>query len=112
MGGISTHKGENLMPTDRGIALYRRRVRKQVRDLVDQIEPPQPTKSGGSFVKTYGQDTVLTLPPRNAEDDQAYLGRIGSAVMELQFALEDWNGGIRDDEIVRRLKELGAAGVD
>ena len=30
MGQISTHKGENLMPTDRGISLYRRRVRRQI----------------------------------------------------------------------------------
>ena len=43
MGAISTHKGENLMPTDRGISLYRRRVRKAIRDLAnDGIEPPQP----------------------------------------------------------------------
>lgn len=112
MGRISTHKGENLMPTDRGITLYRRRVRKQVRDLVNQMEPPQPTKSGGGFVKTYGQDTVLTLPPRNCEDDQAYLERIGAAVMELQFGVEDWDGGNRDDEIIRRLKELGADDAD
>ena len=111
MGSISTHKGENLMPTDRGITLYRRRVRKQVRDLVNHIEPPQPTKSNGSFVKTYGQDTVLTLPPRNGEDDQAYLDHIGVAVMELQFAVEDWDDESRDDEIIRCLKELEADGV-
>ena len=59
MGVISTHKGENLMPTDRGISLYRRRVRNQVRALVNQVEPPQPFKSRDSTVKTYGQDTVL-----------------------------------------------------
>ena len=28
MGSISTHKGEHLMPTDYGIMIYRRRIRK------------------------------------------------------------------------------------
>ncbi|MDE0309895.1 MAG: aromatic ring-hydroxylating dioxygenase subunit alpha [Acidiferrobacterales bacterium] len=112
MGGISTHKGENLMPTDRGIALYRRRIRKQVRALADQINPPQPTRSGGNFVKTYGQDTVLALPARSGEDDQAYLDRIGKAVMDLQFAAEAANEESRDDEIIDRLKDLEVHGID
>ncbi len=112
MGGISTHKGENLMPTDRGIALYRRRVRKQIRALANQIEPPQPIKSADSCIRTYGQDTVLSLPQKNDEDDYMYLDRIGSVVMEMQFELEDLNEGNRDDEIVSRLKKLEADEVD
>ncbi len=112
MGVISTHKGENLMPTDRGIALYRKRLRKQVRALTNQVEPPQPIKSAGSCIRTYGQDTVLKLPSKNGEDDQMYLDRIGAIVMEMQFDLEDFNEGNRDDEIVSRLKKLEADEVD
>ena len=112
MGVISTHKGENLMPTDRGVTLYRRRVRKQVRALANQVEPPQPFKSAGSCIRTYGQDTVLTLPPKNGEDDRMYLDRIGAVVMEMQFDLEELNEGNRDDEIVSRLKKLEADEVD
>ncbi len=112
MGGISTHKGENLMPTDRGIVMYRRRVRKQIRDLANQIEPPQPVKAGDSLVKTYGQDTVLTMPPRNGADDDAHLDRIGSAVMDLQFAVEGISDNDRDAEIIGRLKALESNGID
>ena len=60
MGTISTHMGENLMPTDRGISLYRRRIRRQIKELADGAAPPQPHK--GQSVHTYGQDTVLHLP--------------------------------------------------
>jgi len=109
MGAISTHKAENLMPTDRGITLYRKRVRKQIRGLASHIEPPQPTKPGSSFVKTYGQDTVLTMPPRDSENDREYLDSIGATVMELQFAVDDWNNESRDNEIIRRLREFEAA---
>ena len=111
MGFISTHKGENLMPTDRGISLYRRRVRQQVRALANQIEPPQPVKSADSCIRTYGQDTVLTLPSKNGEDDRQYLDRIGTVVMEMQFDLEGFKEGNRDDEIVTRLKKLETDGV-
>ncbi len=110
MGRISAHKGENLLPTDRGIVLYRRQVRKQVRNLANQIEPPQPAASNDGIVKTYGQDTVVTVPPDNVNDDQARLGRVGQAVMELQFDLQDLDITSRDLEIVSRLKKLEADG--
>ncbi len=113
MGPISTHWGENLMPTDRGISLYRRRVRQAVRDLArDGVEPPQPVKHGDASVHTYGQDTVLKLPPREGEDDRAYLKRIGEAVMDLQFDVEDWSDETRDLEIISRLKALEAGGLE
>lgn len=111
MGPISTHKGENLMPTDRGIALYRKRVRKQIRDLANEIEPPQPHKTGGSFVKTYGQDTVLTMPPRNDEDDKIYLDRIGATVMDSQFDLAYSDESDRDNQIITRLKQIESDGL-
>ena len=108
MGAISTHKGENLMPTDRGISLYRRRVRKQVRDLAEGIEPPQPLCEGENSVRTYGQDTVLTMPPKEGADDRAYLDEIGTVVMELEFELEQLPDATRDAEIIKCLKAIEA----
>lgn len=112
MGPISTHKGENLMPTDRGISLYRRRVRKAIRDLGEGVAPPQPKRFGDLSVRTYGQDTVLTLPPVEGRDDDEYLMTIGARVMDIQFALEEQPDEDRDTAIIRRLKEIEANGVD
>ncbi len=112
MGPISTHKGENLMPTDRGISLYRRRVRKQVRDLVEGVEPPQPKSMGGRSIRTYGQDTVLTLPSLKGLNDQEYLDNIGESVMDIEFELEEWCDENRDNEIISRLKLLETNGID
>lgn len=112
MGPISTHKGENLMPTDRGISLYRRRLRKQIRDLAQGTEPPQPMQIGDLPIRTYGQDTILTLPPRDGQDDQAYLTRVGEAVMDAQFDLEGRGDPDRDIEIMRRLKQIEADGIE
>ena len=113
MGPISTHKGENLMPTDRGIALYRRRIRKVIRNLEnDGTKPPQPLRHNGYSVRTYGQDTVLNLPPIKGQNDKAYLLKIGEAVMDMQFEHEDWCDENRDPEIIKRLKEIEAQGID
>lgn len=111
MGAISTHKGENLMPTDRGISLYRRRIRKQIRDLGEGIEPPQPKRSAGLSVRTYGQDTVLNLPPIAGKDDHAYLTEIGSAVLDAQFVHEERNNLDRDAAIIAKMKMIEADGL-
>ena len=88
MGAISTHMGENLMPTDRGISLYRRRVRRQMKALGEGVEPPQPHRVEGATVHTYGQDTVLNLPAQS-NDDRAFLRHVGEAVLAMQFDYED-----------------------
>ena len=111
MGPISTHKGENLMPTDRGISLYRRRVRRQIRELKDGILPPQPFKPDGMSIRTYGQDTVLNLPPKD-NDDMAYLTKIGETVLDLQFAVEQEPNDVRDTRIIEQLKTLETNGID
>ena len=68
MGSISTHKGEHLMPTDKGVMIYRRRIRKLIKSLQEGKEPPQPQKKKGKLVRTNGQDTVLRVPKRNIDD--------------------------------------------
>ncbi|WP_074788100.1 aromatic ring-hydroxylating dioxygenase subunit alpha [Roseovarius tolerans] len=110
MGPISTHKGENLMPTDRGISLYRRRVRKQIRDLVSGTEPPQPNRDHGHSVRTYGQDTILALPPKG-DNDAAYLEKIGETVMQMEFDAEHLCDADRDARIIQRLKEIEQNGL-
>jgi nitrite reductase/ring-hydroxylating ferredoxin subunit len=111
MGPISTHKAENLMPTDRGISLYRRRVKRQIRDLAQGKEPPQPVSVEGASIRTYGQDTVLHLPPKVGDNDRAYLRRIGEALMELEFDYENRPDAERDPAIIAMLKNIEANGI-
>ncbi len=111
MGAISTQKGENLMPTDRGVALYRRIIRRHIRELAAGKPPPQPAAPKGASVRTYGQDTVLRLPPMEGEDDRAYLGKIGAAVMDMEFEYEGLGNDERDAAIIGKLMELEANGI-
>lgn len=111
MGPISTHKGENLMPTDRGISLYRRRIRRQIRDLAEASrQPPQPKQLAERTVRTYGQDTILHMPGQ-AENDRAFLMRVGEAVMQLEFQHEAESDTKRDDAIVAGLQRMEIEGL-
>jgi hypothetical protein len=109
MGSISSHKGEHLMPTDKGVMIYRRRTRKLIKDLEQGLEPPQPQKTKGEVVRTNGQDTVLKAPKRG-NNDREYIKSICSSVMNMQFDLEEMPLKERDNSIIKNLQQMEASG--
>ena len=109
MGSISSHKGEHLMPTDQGVMIYRRRIRKLSKDLEEGKDPPQPQKIKGEVVRTNGQDTVLRAPKRNKKDKE-FIKSISSSVMKMQFDLEDMPLKKRDSNIMKNLHEMEQRG--
>jgi len=109
MGSISSHKGEHLMPTDRGVMIYRRRIRKLIKNLCEGQDPPQPQKIKGESVRTNGQDTVLRAPKRN-ENDKEFVKLICSSVMKMQFKQEDMPLKERDNSIIKSLQEMEERG--
>jgi len=109
MGTISTHKGEHLMPTDHGIMIYRRRIRKLIKSLKEGKEPPQPKQKKGEAIKTNGQDTVLRVPKRNI-DDRKFIKSVGSAVIKMQFNFENLPLKERDKSIINNLSEMEKSG--
>ena len=54
---------------------------------------------------------MLKLPMCNADDDRAYLKRVGRLVMNMQFEAEGMSLDDRDAHIIERLKEMEAAGI-
>ena len=108
MGSISSHKGEHLMPTDKGVMIYRRRIRKLSKDLEEGQEPPQPQKTKGQVVRTNGQDTVLKAPKKN--NDKEFVKSICLSVMNMQFDLEDMPLKERDNNIIKNLHEMEKEG--
>ena len=109
MGSISSHKGEHLMPTDKGIMAYRRHIKKSIKALQEGIDPEQPQKNG-DVVKTYGQDTVLRVPKRNI-DDRKFIKSIGSTVMKMQFEFEKIPNKDRDIFIIKELNNMEKKGA-
>jgi len=102
MGEISKHKGEHLMPTDKGIILYRRKIRKLIKDLENGEKMPQPQQILGEAVRTNGQDTVLKIPQKQT-NDRKYIRSIGSEIMKIQFEAEKMPLDKRDNYIKDKL---------
>ena len=109
MGSISSHKGEHLMPTDKGVMIYRRRIRKLIKSLENGQEPPQPQKIKGEIIRTNGQDTVLKAPKRN-KNDREFVKKICSLIMKMQFELEDMPLKERDNNIISNLHKMEEIG--
>ncbi len=108
MGRIADQKMEHLVPSDKAIILYRKKLRKLCRDLEQGIKPDQASSHWQNPVPTYGGDTVLRIPP-NGHDDSALLNDIGERVMQIQYDAEGLSGDARDQNVIAALKSLEAS---
>ncbi|MBT6202662.1 MAG: aromatic ring-hydroxylating dioxygenase subunit alpha, partial [Rhodospirillaceae bacterium] len=109
MGLISEHDKENLVPSDKGIQMYRRRLRDLIVGLQGGTEPPHVTATWPNPIPTYGGDTILNLPPNG--DDRDLLQKAGIAVMDIQFDAESKTGAERDTQVIAALKILEQEGL-
>ena len=106
MGAISDHEKEFLVSGDKGIAMYRRKIRRLCRDLDNGKPLPQPAELGNGVVYTYGSDTVLRVPNQANGDDRQLLNQVNDQVMDLLFAADQQDPGNRDDFLFAELGKL------
>ena len=57
-GPITVHSEEHLATTDKGVALYRRMLRKAIQALADGHEPPQPSPVADEQIPTLAGDVI------------------------------------------------------
>ncbi len=105
MGRIADQKMEHLVPSDKGIIQYRKKLRKLCHDLESGIEPGHVADFWPNPVPTYGGDTVLNID-KDANDDSARLNAIGEQVMRFQFDAESLTGEARVESVIDALKSL------
>jgi len=106
MGPISDHEKEHLVSTDRGIALYRRRIRQLCRDLASGKPPPQPTDLAPGVIPTYGSDTVIKSAQLHNSDDRILLNQINDQVMDIIFQADNLEGPARDKILIDQLRQI------
>ena len=106
MGAISEHSKEHLVAADRGVILYRRRLRRLASDLSKGKLPPQPTDLIPGPISTYGSDTVVHAPANESGDDSRHLQQINDQVVGIIFQGDKYSGKARDDFIIAELKKL------
>ena len=109
-GSITVHAQERLATTDKGVALYRRMLRRAVRDLAAGTEPPQYAPGSNGQVPTMAGDVIVRVPATNRDDVELQrtmgreIGRIVHETMTLERAA-------RRAEIERRVREWLGTGV-
>jgi phenylpropionate dioxygenase-like ring-hydroxylating dioxygenase large terminal subunit len=78
---IAVHAAEHLTYCDKGVAMLRRLLRRNIRALqAGQWEPKEPLRLSGE-IATYCHDTVLSIPP--ADNDEALVTAVSEAVTKI-----------------------------
>ena len=106
MGRITVHKNENLVNSDRGITLMRKRLREQIRVVQNGETPTRASVANSGLIPTYGGDTVLRIPCKGDPDESQTLSELAHAFMKMQYQADDLNENERVRFVGERLKEL------
>jgi len=101
MGRITVHKNENLVSSDRGITLMRKRLREQIRAVQNGETPARASVANSGLIPTYGGDTVLRIPHKGDPDESQTLSELAHAFMKMQYQAD----GLNEDERVRFVSE-------
>lgn len=106
-GPINVHKREYLGRTDEGIAMLRRRLRKDIRAVAKGEKIVQAAGDENNPFPTYGGDTVLKVAKSN--DDEALMKGLQKQVAEIYFAADHLKG---EDRSARIKADLATAFPD
>jgi len=112
MGVITVHENEHLAPSDKGIALMRRRLREQIRAVARGEQPDRATEIEMTPIPTYGGDTVLSLPRHGSGDESEALSRLAHAFVHAQFEADSMPELRRVEFVTDRLKMLESMGLE
>jgi len=106
MGRITVHKNENLVSSDRGITLMRKRLREQIRAVQNGETPARASVANSGLIPAYGGDTVLRIPRKGDPDESQTLSELAHAFMKMQYQADGLNEDERARFVSERLTEL------
>ena len=112
MGPITVHANENLVVSDKGVALMRKRLRDEIKKISIGDQPLRARKNSEGVVPTYGGDTVLTMPRQSAEGEGKLLSRLAHVFMDIQFNTADETTFDRQAEDIEELQRIEQSGLD
>ena len=80
---ISIHALEHLATTDRGVVMLRRLLAQGIKEVEEGRDPKGVSMADSGVIPTYGQHTVVRVPPaKTPEADKLLLRTIGQKVLE------------------------------
>jgi len=107
-GRITRHAKEHLATSDKGVALFRRRLRNDIRALADGTPPYRASDHLEAPIPTYAGDNVLRIPPVDGADDAALLLDMSRKVASVIVSHDHLRGEARDSCVRAALMSLQA----
>ena len=108
-GRITRHAAEHLGTSDKGVALFRRRLRDDIRALAGGSRPYQRSDHVEAPIPTYAGDNVLRIPPQAGTDDTALIRDVARKVARSILSGNDHRGEARDSFVRSALMKLQAS---
>ncbi|MES2977350.1 MAG: aromatic ring-hydroxylating dioxygenase subunit alpha [Pseudomonadota bacterium] len=110
-GPITSHAREHLGTTDRGVAMLRRRLRRDIENLAKGIEPPRLEPKSELGIPTTGGDTILHIPLEGRDNlqDRQMIVEICRTLAAAYTETEHLPDAERREAITRRMAPLNTA---
>ena len=108
-GRITRHAKEHLATSDKGVALFRRRLRGDIRALAGGTPPYRASDRVEAPIPTYAGDNVLRVPPVDEADDAALVLEVSREVARIVVSGNHLRGEARDSFVRAALAELEAS---
>ena len=105
-GPIVVHARENPGTSDKGVSLFRRRIREDIRALASGRSPVKAASFGPAPIPTWSGDNVLHIPMREGVDDATLRAATMEKVVEIYRDAEGLRGGERDAFVTAGLKKV------
>ena len=105
-GRITRHAKEHLATSDKGVALFRRRLRSDIRALGGGTPPYRASERVEAPIPTFAGDNVLRMPPVEGADDAAAILEVSRSVASIIVSGSRLKGEARDSFVRAALKNL------
>ena len=107
-GRITRHAKEHLATSDKGVALFRQRLRADIRALAEENPPYRASDHLEAPIPTYAGDNVLRIPPVAGADDAALVREVSREVARIIVSGNHLRGETRDAFVRAALMDLQA----
>jgi nitrite reductase/ring-hydroxylating ferredoxin subunit len=109
-GPVVARSYEHLSSTDKGVALMRRQLKAGISEVQAGKQPLQPRTYGKGITPTYNNETILSVPQREG-DDQAVLRAFGHKVCATALNSEHLPVGERQTFVEQAVREMLNSGA-
>ena len=110
-GRITRHAKENLATSDKGVAMFRKRLRTDIRARAKGKLPYQLSENVAAPIPTYAGDNVLKIPLKKGADDEALLLEVSRRVAKSLTNGDRLKGTERDQFVAGEMKTIEKSGV-